>query len=63
MQVRRVARMSLEQLTARRCAQECSLAGVQLQVADGLCKPGADHLFFPFVLTGVDEGRQQPMKV
>lgn len=63
MRVRRVASMSLEDLTVRRCAQECSLAGVQMQVAGGerliSVKPGLSFFFlsllFSFVLTGVDE--------
>ena len=44
--------------TVRRCGQECSLAGVQMQVAGGerSVLPNADtFLFSSFVLTGVDE--------
>ena len=67
MRVRRVAKLSLEDLTVRRCAQECSLAGR----ADASCRrrwiglllqPRLTtvfvfffSLFFPLVLTGVDE--------
>lgn len=58
----------MEGSTARRCAQECSLAGVQMQVAGGERSVSVSSglttslfffllllLFFPFVLTGVEE--------
>ena len=53
----------MEDWTARRCVQECSLAGVQMQVAGGdrsvFFTPGLTTIIFflliSFVLTGVDE--------
>ncbi len=52
MRVRRVARMLLDSLPVRRCAQECSLAAQRVLVGVSKKRAGLERFF---VLTGVLE--------